>query len=186
MVNQMWTGLAFQAEEITVMPPKVNLFGFQVSETLLYTWVVMLILIIAAVIIRLFVIPRFKTVPRGIQNVLEIVVSTCEKFTDSQLGKRGRVAAYMFTVALVIVSTSLIELFGFGRRRRISIHHRFVADVVCADQCVRLLLYRLLGPPEVVLKAQGFHAAHQRGDARGDTGIAVRSVFSATCLRAWW
>lgn len=114
MVKQMWTGLAFKAEEITVMPPKVNLFGLEVSETLLFTWVVLLILIIAAVIIRLFVIPRFKTVPRGIQNVLEIVVSTCEKFTDSQLGKRGAAfAAYIFTVALVIVSTSFIELFGF-------------------------------------------------------------------------
>ena len=122
MVNQMWTGLAFQAEEITVMPPKVNLFGFQVSETLLYTWVVMLILIIAAVIIRLFVIPRFKTVPRGIQNVLEIVVSTCEKFTDSQLGKRGSAfAAYMFTVAWRSFPPASSSCSVFGRRRRTSI-----------------------------------------------------------------
>jgi len=114
MVKHMWTGLTFSAEELTVMPPKVNLFGWEISETLLYTWVVMLILIILAVIIRVIFIPRFQTVPKGIQNVLEIIVGTCEKFTNSQLGKRGSAfAAYMFTVALVIVSTSLIELFGF-------------------------------------------------------------------------
>ena len=118
MVEHMWTGVAgrmgFEMEEITVTPKNVNLFGFEVSETLLATWVVLLILIVLAVLVRLFVIPRFKTVPKGIQNVLEIFVDTCEKFTNSQLGKRGAAfAAYIFTVALVIVSTCMIELFGF-------------------------------------------------------------------------
>ena len=77
MVKHMWTGLAFQAEEITVMPPKVNLFGLQVSETMLYTWVVLLILIILAVIIRLFVIPPFQNGAKGIQTHSKLFVSTC-------------------------------------------------------------------------------------------------------------
>jgi len=119
MVEQTWMGLGrlpslTSVEEISVTPEKVNLFGLQISETMLITWVVMLIFIILAVVIRLFVIPRFKTVPKGIQNILEIFVDTCEKFTNSQLGKRGAAfAAYIFTVALMIVGTSLTELFGF-------------------------------------------------------------------------
>jgi F-type H+-transporting ATPase subunit a len=114
----MWTGLAgrlgFEMEEVTVTPKNVDVFGVLISETLLATWIVLLILIALAVLIRIFVIPRFKTVPKGIQNILEIFVDTCEKFTNSQLGKRGPAfAAYIFTVALVIVSTCMIELFGF-------------------------------------------------------------------------
>ena len=118
MFESMMTGLGqtpgLEMEEISIMPPKVSLFGLEISETMLITWMVMLILIAFAVVIRLFIIPRFKTVPKGIQNILEMFVEFCEKFSNTQLGKRGAVfAAYIFTVALMIVSTSLVELFGF-------------------------------------------------------------------------
>ncbi len=117
MVEQMMSGLgrmALQSEEVAVTPPKISLFGLEINETLFVTWIVMLILIVVALIIRIFVIKNFKTVPKGIQNVLEMFVESCEKFTNSQLGKRGAsYAAYIFTIALMIVSTSLIELFGF-------------------------------------------------------------------------
>ncbi len=118
MVERMLTVLGrtpnLEMEEITITPPKVSVFGLQINETMLVTWMVILILIVLAVLIRILVIPRFKTVPKGIQNVLEMFVEFCEKFTNSQLGKRGAsFAAYIFTIALIIVSTSLIELFGF-------------------------------------------------------------------------
>lgn len=118
MVERTLTGLGqvtgLNAEEISITPPKVSIFGLQISETLLITWMVMLILIVVAVVIRLVFIPRFKTVPKGLQNILEMFVDFCEKFVNSQLGKRGAsFAAYIFTIALVIVSTSMVELFGF-------------------------------------------------------------------------
>lgn len=100
-------------EEVTITPAEVNVFGLQISETMLSTWIVMAILILLAVIIRIFFIPKFKTVPKGIQNVLEMFVDFCEKFTNSQLGKRGAAfAAYVFTLALMIAGTSMVELFG--------------------------------------------------------------------------
>ncbi len=108
------SAVGFQAEEVSITPPNVSIFGLQISETMFITWIVMLILILAAVVIRVFVIPRFKTVPKGLQNILETLVEYCEKFTDSALGRRGAAfAAYVFTIALLIVSTSLVELFGF-------------------------------------------------------------------------
>jgi len=117
MIEQMTSGfgrMAFNMEEVSVTPPKVSIFGLQVNETMLVTWIVMLILTVIAVLIRVLVIPRFKTVPKGIQNILETFVEFCEKFTNSQLGKRGAsYAAYIFTIAVMIVATSLIELFGF-------------------------------------------------------------------------
>lgn len=106
--------LVLEPEEVAITPPSFSLFGFEVSETMFVTWVVMLALIVAALLIRIFVIPKFKTVPKGIQNILEMFVEFCQKFTNSQLGKRGAsLAAYIFTVAIMIVATSLIELFGF-------------------------------------------------------------------------
>ncbi len=106
--------MALQSEEVAVTPPTVSLFGLKINETLFVTWVVMLILVFVAVIIRIFVITKFKTIPKGIQNILEMFVEFCEKFTKSQLGRRGAsYAAYIFTIAVMIVSTSIIELFGF-------------------------------------------------------------------------
>lgn len=104
----------FEMEEVSITPPNVSIFGIEISETMLITWIVILILILAAAAIRIFAIPRFKTVPKGLQNLLETLVEYCEKFTDSALGKRGAAfAAYVFTIALLIFSTSLVELFGF-------------------------------------------------------------------------
>lgn len=117
MGELMATGLGrmmFEMEEIPVTPHQVTLLGIRINETLFITWIVMLILILAAIVIRIFVISRFKTVPKGFQNVLEMFVEFCEKFTNSQLGRRGAsYAAYIFTIAVMIVATSFTELFGF-------------------------------------------------------------------------
>ena len=118
MVNNIMTGLGglvngFAGEEVAITPPRISIFGLEISETVLVTWAVMLILILFAVIIRIFVLRKFETVPKGIQNVLEMFVTFCEKFTNSALGKRGAsFAAYVFTVAVMIFCTSLVELFG--------------------------------------------------------------------------
>jgi len=102
-------------DEVQITSPTVfSIFGFDVSGTLFITWIVILILILGAVAIRIFFIPRFKTVPKGFQNILETLVQYCENFTNSALGKRGGTfAAYVFTIALLIVATSMVELFGF-------------------------------------------------------------------------
>ncbi len=117
MTQLLSTGIgrmAFKAEQVTVTPPNVSLFGLEIPETLFFTWIVMLILIAVAILVRILIIPKFKTVPKGIQNILEMFVEFCEKFTNTQLGKRGSsYAAYVFTIAVMIVSTSMIELFGF-------------------------------------------------------------------------
>ena len=103
-----------ESQEFSVTPEKISIFGLKISETMIITWVVMLIIILAAVIIRIFVLKNFKTVPKGIQNILEMFVNFCEKFTNSTLEKRGAsFAAYIFTIAVMIVTTSLVELFGF-------------------------------------------------------------------------
>ena len=119
MVGNMITGAMGHAPgidglEFSVTPERVSIFGIQISETIVITWVVMLIIIILALVVRVFILGKFKTVPKGIQNVLEMFIEFTEKFSKSTLGKRGPAfAAYVFTVAIMIVTTSLTELFGF-------------------------------------------------------------------------
>ncbi len=114
---ERYCAIGFEDSEMPTVIPKgtgLTIFGYEISQTMLITWIVLAILILGAVAIRIFVIPRFKTVPKGFQNILETMVDYCEKFTDSALGKRGPAfAAYVFTIALMIVATSLMELFGF-------------------------------------------------------------------------
>ena len=115
MLERLGT-IGFEMDPIVVTPESsgLTIFGYDISGTMLITWIVMAILILGAAAIRIFVIPRFKTVPKGMQNILETLVEYCEKFTDSVLGKRGAAfAAYVFTIALMIVATSMAELFGF-------------------------------------------------------------------------
>ena len=81
MVENIMTrmgGTGISGEELTVTPQKISLFGFEISETIIMTWAVMLILILFAVIIRIFVLKKFQIVPKGIQNILEMVVAFCE------------------------------------------------------------------------------------------------------------
>lgn len=113
-MGNMVRTVRFEDSAYNVTPGRISLFGIEISETIVYAWAVMLVIILAAVLIRVFVLRKFRTVPKGIQNVLEIFVDFSEKFTLSTLGKRGPAfASYIFTVAIMIVGTSLIELFGF-------------------------------------------------------------------------
>lgn len=116
MNENIMTGLSrvrLSGEEISVTPAKVSVFGIELSETIIVSWVVMLIIILFAVIIRIFVLKKFEAVPKGIQNILEMIVEMFLKFSKSVLGKHGAAfAAYIFTVAVMIFCTSLVELFG--------------------------------------------------------------------------
>ncbi|MGI5848727.1 MAG: F0F1 ATP synthase subunit A [Christensenellales bacterium] len=113
MMNMVGHPNGIEGVAFTVTPEKITIFGIQISETMIITWAVMLIIIFFALIVRIFILRNFKTVPKGIQNVLEMFVEFSEKFTKTTLGKRGpSFAAYIFTVAIMIFGTSLVELFG--------------------------------------------------------------------------
>lgn len=72
-----------------------------------YTWLVMLILIVLA-----FLASRsIKTIPSGLQNFMEVVISGVEKLIDETMGPKGR--AYfplIATLALFILVSNLIAL----------------------------------------------------------------------------
>lgn len=97
-----------------VFPSKVTLFGaFQISETLRTAFVVTIIIIVLALIVRFVVFPKFKRVPRGAQNVLELAVESTANFTDSNLGEYGTsLQPYIFTLFVFIICTGFAEYLG--------------------------------------------------------------------------
>ena len=105
-------------EELTVsiIPPRAefSILGYTPSTTMLVGWGVMAALIVIAVLLRIFVIPRFESVPRGVQNALEAVVELAEGYSSSKTVYLGQpMFGYIFTVGAVLIGFAFAELFGF-------------------------------------------------------------------------
>ena len=110
--------LAFGVKErgsfnVEIWAERVDVGGFSLSMTVVYTWIIMAALTLVAVILRLTVIPRMQETPKGAQNVLEIMVENLVKYTKSNVGDLGNnLPAYLFTVAAFMVGSAILELFG--------------------------------------------------------------------------
>ncbi len=94
-------------------PEKISLFGtkIMVNPTFYSAFVVMLILVVTAIIIRLTVIRRMKNVPGKIQKILEMLVGGFGKMAEGKY--QNFVGCYIFISAIYIGLGTLIELFGF-------------------------------------------------------------------------
>ena len=92
---------------------KMSLFGLEVNPGLISAYMVTAILLIAAALIRIFAIPKFKTVPGTFQNIIEKLV---EFFSDmahaNSHHKANYVGAYIFSAGVYIFFGTLFELFG--------------------------------------------------------------------------
>jgi F-type H+-transporting ATPase subunit a len=98
---------------IEIMAPRVNLWGMDVSSSVVISWIAMAALIIIAAAIRIFVIPKFSEKPKGFQSVLEIIVDAAAGYTESKAPHLGEnLGAYIFSIAALLVACSFVELFG--------------------------------------------------------------------------
>ena len=93
---------------------KISLFGIiDVNPALISAYIVTAMLLLTALLIRLFALPRFKEVPGKLQSVIEKLV---EFFNDMAKGhsphKTTFVAAYIFSAGVYIFFSTLFELFG--------------------------------------------------------------------------
>ena len=103
-----------QAEkmEFSIWADRVTVFGYSLSYTIIYTWVAMAILIIAALIIRLTVFKNPKENPGGAQNAVEMVVETISKYTNAQAHGTGELlCSYILTIGSLLVMSAFLELF---------------------------------------------------------------------------
>lgn len=93
---------------------RVNFFGIQVNPGFISAVTVSLTLIVLALLVRFFALPRFKKVPGKLQNIIELPV---EFFTgmakNNSPHKTGFVGAYIFGAGAFVFFSTLFELFGF-------------------------------------------------------------------------
>lgn len=92
---------------------KMSLFGLEVNPGLISAYTVTAILLFIAALIRIFAIPKFKTVPGKLQGAIEKLV---EFFSDmahaNSHHKPHFVGAYIFSAGIYIFFGTLFELFG--------------------------------------------------------------------------
>ena len=88
--------VAFLATKFPVVMPEISIpaepifalpvVGFSVTNTLLATWLTMVILIVGSIAVT----RRLKLVPSGLQNLVEWGLGTLLDLTENVAGKRGR------------------------------------------------------------------------------------------------
>ncbi|MDD6095158.1 MAG: F0F1 ATP synthase subunit A [Clostridia bacterium] len=93
---------------------KVDFFGLRVNPGLISAYTVTGILLVAAVILRIFAVPRFREIPGKLQSVLEMAVGLFDGMAKEKSPHRNRfLSAYIFTAGAYIFVGTLFELLGF-------------------------------------------------------------------------
>ena len=92
---------------------KISLFGLSVNPSLIAGFTVTGIILIFALIVRIFVIPRFKNVPGKFQLVLETWVGFFDNLAKTNSPhSNGFLGAYIFATVTYVFTGTCFELFG--------------------------------------------------------------------------
>ncbi|MFZ5968889.1 MAG: F0F1 ATP synthase subunit A [Bacillota bacterium] len=84
--------------------------GIPITETVTTTWIIMAVLTIFALIAT----RKFESVPKGLQNVVELLVDGVHKLTAQTMGEdKIAFAPYIGTLLMYLVCANLAGLFGF-------------------------------------------------------------------------
>jgi len=84
-----------------------EIFGIEVwiTQTIVNTWLIMLFLIGLAVFLRIK-LRKMEEVPRGLQNVVELVIEASDGFVTSMAGEKARFVGGWFFVAFTFILVS--------------------------------------------------------------------------------
>lgn len=102
------------------LPQWIPIFGgMPIYNTMVTGFCVSAVLILLALIVRLLLLPRFTNKPKGLQNVVELIVEAMQNYTNSKIGEKAGepLGPYMFTLAAYIGLNGLSEYIGLGKLR---------------------------------------------------------------------
>lgn len=92
---------------------KIDLFGLEVNPGLISAFTVTGIIGVFCLIIRIFVIPRFKEIPGKFQMVLELLVETFTNLAKSNSPEKNKIlSVYIFAAGVYIFVGTVFELVG--------------------------------------------------------------------------
>ena len=88
----------------------VNIAGIEIwiTETIVNTWVIMLLLIVAAVVIRIK-LRKFQQVPKGFQNVVEMMIEAFDNFVRTSAGEKYMYLGNWFFMVFAFLLVSNIS-----------------------------------------------------------------------------
>ena len=101
-----------EAMREALLPENVNFLGLGVNPSFYTSLIVAGVLILLAVAMSVFVIPRFKDVPGKVQSVLESIVLMFDKMNEENFYTRAFMGAYVFSAAAYIFLGTMVELIG--------------------------------------------------------------------------
>ena len=91
----------------------ISLFGLNVNPALISAFTVSIIILLIALIIRIFAIPKFKMVPGKLQLVIEEIVGFFDRLACDNSPHHNRfLGAYIFGVGVFVCIGTLFELLG--------------------------------------------------------------------------
>lgn len=92
---------------------KVSFFGLSVNPAVLSAYTVTAILLFTAALIRIFAIPKFKSIPGKFQSIIEELVGFFTGIAKTNSPHKPRfVGAYIFSAGVYIFFSTIFELFG--------------------------------------------------------------------------
>ena len=98
--------------KFSLWPDRIQVFGFSLSYTIIFTWIAMATLIIAALVIRLTIFRNPKEKPSGAQNVIEFIVEAVGNYTNTKTHGTGEfLCSYILTIASLLIASAFLELF---------------------------------------------------------------------------
>lgn len=87
--------------------------GIPVTDAVCISWILSMGLIIFAFVVRFYIFPRFQEIPRGFQNILELLVEWVYSFSQDRVHEFSReLAPYIGTLVLYLGFANTIELVG--------------------------------------------------------------------------
>ena len=93
----------------------INIGGVDIwiTETLVNTWIIMAVLVAAAVVVRIALRGTLKEVPTGLQNAVEAVVETFNNFVRNSAGPKFMyLGNWYFMVVIFIITANISGIFG--------------------------------------------------------------------------
>lgn len=100
-------------DEVLHESNKINLLGLSVNPGLISAFTVTGIIFVFALIVRIFVIPKFTCVPKKFQLILETAVGTFDDMAKTSSPSKNKfLGAYIFAAAAYIFIGTLFELLG--------------------------------------------------------------------------
>ena len=106
-------GMQSREINIEIFAKNVTLFGLPVSSSVLTVWLIIAVTAVLAVLFRGLAVPHFREKPKGLQNLVEMSIEGIDKYTHGKMhAATDALACYMFTIALLMVGSALVEVIG--------------------------------------------------------------------------